>query len=74
MYKTFFLTISFILIVFKGWSEWSNYTACNEDGEKVRYRKCLKANPGPDECVGAEKETKICKMTAFNGNASLLIS
>ncbi|XP_063708131.1 semaphorin-5A [Culicoides brevitarsis] len=51
---------------FMGWSEWSNYSNCNEDGEKVRFRTCLRKNPGPKECLGEEKQTKICKSVPFN--------
>lgn len=51
----------FVKIAFLGWSEWSSWSICNEDGEKIRYRKCLTKNPGPKECLGEEKQTKICK-------------
>lgn len=30
------------------------------DNERVRYRKCLKNDPGPKYCVGKDRETRAC--------------
>lgn len=43
-----------------GWSAWSAWTACNDDGEKFRSRKCLTTQPGANECQGNEREQRDC--------------
>lgn len=43
-----------------GWSEWSEWSSCNDDNERTRFRQCVKRNPGPKECLGNEREVRIC--------------
>uniref|UniRef100_A0A182MNL9 Hemicentin-1 n=1 Tax=Anopheles culicifacies TaxID=139723 RepID=A0A182MNL9_9DIPT len=50
-----------------GWTEWSNWTACNETcgfGQTLRYRSCSNPVPrhGGRSCEGAESEIKTCKL------------
>jgi semaphorin 5 len=46
-----------------GWSEWSEWSTCNEDNERTRVRQCTKRNPGPKECLGNEREVRICNLS-----------
>lgn len=43
-----------------GWSEWSEWNVCNDDNERTRFRQCVVRNPGPKECLGNEREVRIC--------------
>lgn len=43
-----------------GWSEWSEWSTCNDDNERTRFRNCVVRNPGPKECLGNEREVRIC--------------
>lgn len=43
-----------------GWSEWSEWSNCNNDNERIRFRQCLVRNAGPKECLGNEREVRIC--------------
>lgn len=43
-----------------GWSEWSTWSDCNEDNERVRTRQCLVMKPNPKECLGNEREVRLC--------------
>lgn len=43
-----------------GWSEWSEWSSCNDDNERTRFRQCTVRNPGPKECLGNEREVRIC--------------
>lgn len=36
------------------------FDSCNEDNERTRFRQCLVRNPGPKECLGNEREFRIC--------------
>lgn len=47
-----------------GWGEWSDWSSCNEDNEKTRYRQCKVLNPSPKECIGDERETRICGLSS----------
>lgn len=47
-------------IALKGWSSWSEWSPCNDDGERIRYRKCVTTNPGVDECQGNERDIRSC--------------
>lgn len=59
---------------FLGWSAWSEWTPCNEDGEKIRYRKCLTTDPDTRECQGNEREIRECHSTMSNGKFIILIT
>lgn len=43
-----------------GWSEWSEWSSCNSDNERTRFRQCVVRVPGPKECLGNEREVRIC--------------
>lgn len=43
-----------------GWSKWSEWSNCTEDGYRERHRICEKTDPGPKDCQGSEKETRAC--------------
>ncbi|XP_055544886.1 semaphorin-5A [Wyeomyia smithii] len=45
---------------FLGWSEWSDWSPCNTDGEKMRTRSCLVPNPDQKTCQGSEREIRKC--------------
>lgn len=47
-----------------GWSEWSEWSTCNEDNERTRFRQCVVRNAGPKECLGNEREVRICNPTS----------
>lgn len=57
-----FLLLSALL----GWSEWSEWSTCNDDNERTRFRQCTVRNPGPKECLGNEREVRICNPTIEN--------
>lgn len=52
---------------FLGWSSWSDWSDCNVDNERTRYRQCLETKPGPNDCLGNEKEVRICNIPQANG-------
>lgn len=64
--------IPHLFTAFLGWSSWSEWTPCNEDGEKVRYRKCLTTSPDTRQCQGDERETRDCLSTMSNGKGVLI--
>lgn len=45
-----------------GWSEWSAWSECNEDNERIRSRHCLVMKPNPKECLGNEREVRLCNL------------
>jgi chondroitin sulfate proteoglycan 4 len=51
---------------FLGWSNWSNWTECNEDGERSRFRRCLVTKPSSKECLGNEREIRMCNALPIN--------
>lgn len=59
---------------FLGWSTWSEWSRCNEDSEKVRYRKCLTTNPSSKECQGNEREVRQCDLPMANGSYFILLT
>lgn len=65
------LIFPYISAAFLGWSSWSEWTECNEDEEKVRYRKCLTTDPDTRECQGNEKETRNCVHAMANGKPTI---
>jgi hypothetical protein len=48
--------------VLNGWGEWSDWSQCNDENEKTRYRQCKILNPSPKECIGNEREMRICSL------------
>jgi semaphorin 5 len=44
-------------------NEWSEWSSCNDDNERTRFRQCIVRNPGPKECLGNEREVRICNPT-----------
>lgn len=59
--------MSIRLIAFLGWSSWSEWTLCNMDAERSRFRKCLTTNPSSKECQGNEREVRQCDSPVSNG-------
>ncbi|XP_062714042.1 semaphorin-5A [Aedes albopictus] len=51
---------------FLGWGEWSEWSACNMDDEKVRTRKCLIQTPDLKMCQGSDRETRKCQVEISN--------
>lgn len=49
-----------LLADFLGWSSWNEWSACSNDGIRLRHRRCLVEQPGPHECRGAEFEKTAC--------------
>ncbi|XP_055603585.1 semaphorin-5A [Uranotaenia lowii] len=45
---------------FLGWGEWTDWSACNSDGEKIRTRKCLVSTPEQKMCQGNDREIRSC--------------
>ncbi|XP_043918714.1 semaphorin-5B isoform X2 [Protopterus annectens] len=43
-----------------GWSDWSEWNLCSEDGVQSRSRFCEVHNPGPSQCVGNSTEYQVC--------------
>lgn len=41
-----------------GWSPWTVWSECDENGDQHRRRKC--AMPGPNACQGHDFETRMC--------------
>lgn len=60
----------FDFTAFLGWSPWSDWSKCNEDGERIRYRKCLRTDPDQMECQGNERDIRGCRPEMANGNFS----
>lgn len=50
-----------------GWTSWSEWSSCNNVGERVRTRKCLNRNPNSNECHGTQREILSCQTPSFNG-------
>lgn len=66
-----------------GWSTWSEWSACNNDSERVRTRTCVQKKPSSKECQGEEREVKQCQLegglpktdeTMVAGSGSILVS
>jgi len=53
-----------------GWSEWSEWTTCNADNERTRFRQCVVRNPVSKECVGNEREVRICNPSSSSSSTS----
>lgn len=51
---------------FLGWGEWSEWSACNTDDEKVRTRKCLIPTPDQKMCQGSDREIRKCQVEMSN--------
>lgn len=58
--NNFFIVFLTLTLALLGWSEWSTWTECNEDNERTRTRQCLVMKPNPKECLGNEREVRIC--------------
>ncbi|KAJ9581072.1 hypothetical protein L9F63_023751, partial [Diploptera punctata] len=43
-----------------GWEPWTVWSACDQNAEQHRRRKCLTTNPGPQLCQGHDQETRMC--------------
>lgn len=57
-----YVVLSQSISAFLGWSEWSEWSTCNDDNELTRFRQCIVRNPGPKECLGNEREVRICNI------------
>ncbi|XP_044770242.1 semaphorin-5B [Neomonachus schauinslandi] len=44
----------------EGWSPWSEWSACTEDGAQSRSRHCEELVPGPSACAGNSSESRPC--------------
>ncbi|ELK18095.1 Semaphorin-5B [Pteropus alecto] len=44
----------------EGWSPWSEWSACTEDGAQTRSRRCEELVPGPSTCAGNSSQSRPC--------------
>lgn len=44
----------------EGWSPWSEWGACAEDGAQSRSRHCEELAPGPGTCAGNSSQSRPC--------------
>lgn len=44
----------------EGWSLWSEWGVCTEDGAQSRSRSCEELLPGPGACVGNSSQSRPC--------------
>eukprot|EP00069_Balaena_mysticetus_P021792 bmy_03222T0 len=44
----------------EGWSPWSEWSACTEDGVQSRGRHCEELVPGPSTCAGNSSQSRPC--------------
>ncbi|KAK2091742.1 Semaphorin-5B [Saguinus oedipus] len=44
----------------EGWSPWSEWSACTEDGAQSRSRHCEELLPGPNTCAGNSSQSRPC--------------
>ncbi|EPQ11979.1 Semaphorin-5B [Myotis brandtii] len=44
----------------EGWSLWSEWSACTEDGVQARSRHCEDLVPGPSTCAGNSSQSRPC--------------
>ncbi|XP_008583381.1 PREDICTED: semaphorin-5B [Galeopterus variegatus] len=44
----------------EGWSPWSEWSACTEDGAQSRSRHCEELVPGPSACAGNSSQSRPC--------------
>ncbi|XP_073660269.1 semaphorin-5B isoform X2 [Tursiops truncatus] len=44
----------------EGWSPWSEWSACTEDGVQSRGRYCEELVPGPSTCAGNSSQSRPC--------------
>ncbi|XP_039431526.2 semaphorin-5A [Culex pipiens pallens] len=51
---------------FLGWGEWTEWSPCNTDGEKVRTRQCLIPTPDQKMCQGSDRELRKCQVEMSN--------
>ncbi|XP_041120376.1 semaphorin-5B-like [Polyodon spathula] len=43
-----------------GWTDWSEWSLCNEEGLQLRSRHCEVHNPGSSQCLGNGTEHREC--------------
>ncbi|KAB1283607.1 Semaphorin-5B [Camelus dromedarius] len=44
----------------EGWSPWSEWSTCTEDGVQSRSRHCEELVPGPSTCTGNSSQSRPC--------------
>uniref|UniRef100_G1QHK5 Semaphorin 5B n=1 Tax=Nomascus leucogenys TaxID=61853 RepID=G1QHK5_NOMLE len=44
----------------EGWSPWSEWSTCTEDGAQSRSRHCEELLPGPSACAGNSSQSRPC--------------
>lgn len=42
------------------WTEWSVWSLCDHNGEQHRRRTCVILSPGPLQCRGSTRESRMC--------------
>lgn len=62
VYSTTLITLFIIHLALLGWSEWSEWSTCNDDNERIRFRRCVVRSPNNKECPGNEREVRICDL------------
>ncbi|XP_073087639.1 semaphorin-5B isoform X2 [Manis javanica] len=51
----------------EGWSPWSEWSSCAEDGVQSRSRRCEELVPGPSTCAGNGSQSRPCPYSEIPG-------
>ncbi|XP_073929389.1 semaphorin-5B isoform X2 [Castor canadensis] len=51
----------------EGWSPWSEWGVCTEDGAQSRSRRCEELVPGPGACAGNSSQSRPCPYSEIPG-------
>lgn len=55
----------------EGWSPWSEWGICTEDGAQSRSRRCEELVPGPTACAGNSSQSRPCPYSEIPGMSLL---
>lgn len=53
----------------EGWSPWSEWGICTEDGAQSRSRHCEELVPGPSACAGNSSQSRPCPYNEIPGRS-----
>lgn len=53
----------------EGWSLWSEWGVCTEDGAQSRSRSCEELVPGPGACLGNSSQSRPCPYSEIPGGS-----
>lgn len=65
----FFLLGDYVFLcwISGGWSEWSEWSLCNEEGVQYRSRYCEVHSPDSSQCVGNSTQYQDCLYNEIPG-------